>query len=113
LFHHQVLEPALQGSLRAPEEGASVTELIRSDAPRRSAMAALALGGLIIGILWFSILTVIIALQDLSGLSDSQTDSYMALFMGMGVLLLAFAIDIYRKEFMPDALRPKIRGTNI
>src|SRR5256885_1736247 len=97
LLHHQVLEPALQGSQRAPEEGSSVTELIRSDAPRRSAMAALALGGLIIGILWFSILTVIIALQDLSGISDSQTDSYMALFMGMVFLLLAFAIDIYRE----------------
>src|SRR3989442_938361 len=113
LLHHQALEPALQGSQRAPEEGASVTELIRSDAPRRSAMAALALGGLIIGILWFSILTVIIALQDLSGISDSQTDSYMALFMGMVFLLLAFAIDIYRKEFMPDELIHKIRRPKI
>ena len=90
-----------------------MTELIRSDAPRRSAMAALALGGLIIGTLWFSILTVIIALQDLSGISDSQTDSYMALFMGMVFLLLAFAIDIYRKEFMPDELIHKIRRPKI
>ncbi|HVG36431.1 MAG TPA: hypothetical protein VNA10_01730 [Thermoplasmata archaeon] len=90
-----------------------MTELIRSDAPRRSAMAALALGGLIIGVLWFSILTVIIALQDLSGISDSQTDSYMALFMGMVFLLLAFAIDIYRKEFMPDELIHKIRRPKI
>ena len=76
-------------------------------------MAALALGGLIIGILWFSILTVIIALQDLSGISDSQTDSYMALFMGMVFLLLAFAIDIYRKEFMPDEMIHKIRRPKI
>jgi hypothetical protein len=90
-----------------------VTELIRSDAPRRSAMAALALGGLIIGVLWFSILSVIIALQDLSGISDSQTDSFMALFMGMVFLLLAFAIDIYRKEFMPDELIHKIRRPKI
>ena len=90
-----------------------MTELIRSDAPRRSSMAALALGGLIIGILWFSILTVIIALQDLSGISDSQTDPYMALFMGMVFLLLAFAIDIYRKEFMPDELIHKIRRPKI
>src|SRR3989442_861589 len=73
LLPDQVLEPALQGSLRAPEEGASVTELIRSDAPRRSAMAALALGGLIIGVLWFSILTVIIPLPDLSGCPDRPT----------------------------------------
>jgi hypothetical protein len=76
-------------------------------------MAALALGGLIIGVLWFSILTVIIAFQDLSGITDSQTDSYMALFMGMVFLLLAFAIDIYRKEFMPDELIHKIRRPKI
>src|SRR5437899_13056353 len=81
LLHHQVLERALQGSSRAREEGASVTELIRSDAPRRSSMAALAIGGLIAGILWFSILTVVVALQDLSGISDAQTDSYMALVL--------------------------------
>src|SRR5438128_1705666 len=61
----------------------------------------------------FIILTVIIALQDLSGISDSQTDSYMALFMGMVFLLLAFAIDIYRKEFMPDELIHKIRRPKI
>ncbi len=67
-----------------------MTDLIRTDAPKRSSMAALAIGGLIVGVLWFSILTVIVALQDLSGISDTQTDSYMALFMGMVFLLLAF-----------------------
>jgi len=90
-----------------------VTELIRSDAPRRSSMAALAIGGLIVGILWFSILTVVVALQDLSGISDAQTDSYMALFMGMVFLLLAAAIDIYRREFMPDEMIHKIRRPKI
>src|SRR5436309_3569419 len=65
------------------------------------------------GILWFSILTVIVALQDLSGISDTQTDSYMALFMGMVFLLLAAAIDIYRREFMPDEMIHKIRRPKI
>jgi len=90
-----------------------VTELIRSDAPRRSSMAALAIGGLIVGILWFSILTVVVALQDLAGISDTQTDSYMALFMGMVFLLLTAAIDIYRREFMPDEMIHKIRRPKI
>jgi threonine/homoserine/homoserine lactone efflux protein len=90
-----------------------MTELIRSDAPGRSSMAALAIGGLIVGILWFTILTVVLAIQDLSGFADSQTDSYMALFMGMVFLLLAVAIDIYRKEFMPDELIHKIRRPKI
>ena len=90
-----------------------MTELIRSDAPRRSSMAALAIGGLIVGILWFSILTVVVALQDLAGISDTQTDSYMALFMGMVFLLLTAAIDIYRREFMPDEMIHKIRRPKI
>ncbi|TLZ68275.1 MAG: hypothetical protein E6K06_06060 [Methanobacteriota archaeon] len=90
-----------------------MTELIRSDAPRRSSMGALAIGGLIIGIIWFSILTVILAIQDLNGFADSQTDSYMAVFMGMVFLLLAVAIDVYRKEFMPDELIHKIRRPKI
>jgi len=58
-------------------------------------------GGLIIGILWFSILTVIIALQDLSG-SRTARPTRTWRFHGDGLLLLAFAIDIYRKEFMPE-----------
>lgn len=90
-----------------------MTELIRVDAPRRSAMAALALGGLIVGIVWFSLLTVVIALQVLAGIEDAAADTYMALFMGMVFLLLAVAIDVYRKEFMPDELIHKIRRPKI
>jgi threonine/homoserine/homoserine lactone efflux protein len=90
-----------------------VTELIRADAPRRSAMASLALAGLIVGIVWFSVLTVVIALQVLSGVEDAQADSYMAIFMGMVFLLLAAALDVYRKEFMPDELIHKIRRPKI
>jgi len=90
-----------------------MTELIRSDAPRRSSMAALAIGGLIVGVVWFSILTILVAVEVLSGITDAQADSYMALFLGMVFLLLAVAIDIYRKEFMPDELIHKIRRPKI
>jgi hypothetical protein len=90
-----------------------MTELIRGDAPRRSSMAALAIGGLVIGVVWFSILTVVVAWQDLYGISDAQTDSYMAIFLGMVFLLLAAALDIYRKEFMPDELIHKVRRPKI
>jgi threonine/homoserine/homoserine lactone efflux protein len=90
-----------------------MTELIRVDAPRRSAMASIALSGLIVGILWFSALTVVIAIQVLSGVQDPQADSYMAIFMGMVFLLLAVALDVYRKEFMPDELIHKIRRPKI
>jgi hypothetical protein len=90
-----------------------MTELIRSDAPRRSSMAALAIGGLVVGMVWFSILTIVLAVEDLQGISDAQTDSFMAVFMGMVFLLLAVALDIYRKEFMPDELIHKIRRPKI
>ncbi len=90
-----------------------MTELIRSDAPRRSAMASLALGGLVVGVVWFSVLTVVIALQVLGGNEDGQADSYMAVFLGMVFLLLAVAFDIYRREFMPDELIHKIRRPKI
>ena len=90
-----------------------MTELLRSDAPRRSSMAALAIGGLIVGVVWFSLLTVVLGLQVGAGISDAQTDSYMAIFMGMVFLLLAAAVDIYRREFMPDELIHKIRRPKI
>jgi threonine/homoserine/homoserine lactone efflux protein len=90
-----------------------VTELIRADAPQRSAMGSLALAGLLVGIVWFSVLTVVIATQVLGGIEDAQADSYMAIFMGMVFLLLAAALDVYRKEFMPDELIHKIRRPKI
>ena len=90
-----------------------MTELIRTDAPRRSTMAALAIGGLIVGVIWFSILTIVIALQVLSGVTDAQSDAMMSIFMGMVFVLLAVAVDIYRREFMPDDLIHKIRRPKI
>ena len=76
-------------------------------------MASLALAGLIVGVIWFSLLTVLIAVQVLSGIEDAQADTYMALFMGMVFVLLAVAVDVYRKEFMPDELIHKIRRPKI
>ena len=90
-----------------------MTELIRVDAPRRSAMASLAMAGLVVGVIWFSLLTVLIASQVLSGVEDAQADTYMSLFMGMVFVLLAVAVDVYRKEFMPDELIHKVRRPKI
>jgi hypothetical protein len=90
-----------------------VTELIRTDAPRRSSMAAVALGGVVIGIVIFSVLTGLIAYEALIGIYPPESDLYMGLFMGMLFLLGAVAVDIYRKEFMPDELIHKIRRPKI
>ncbi len=90
-----------------------MTTLIRSDAPRRSAMAALAIGGLVIGSLWFSALVIFISLQVLNGNYPNDADSYTALFLGMVFLCTAVAVDIYRREFMPDELIHKIRRPKI
>src|SRR5439155_1115539 len=99
-----VLESTLQGPSGTRSKAIAMTEIIRTDAQRRSAIASLALGGLVVGVVWFSILSVIIALQVLSGFEDGQADTYMAVFLGMVFLLLTVALDIYRKEFMPDEL---------
>jgi len=76
-------------------------------------MASLAMAGLVVGVIWFSLLTVLIAVQVLSGVVDAEADVYMALFMGMVFVLLAVAIDVYRKEFMPDELIHKVRRPKI
>ncbi len=90
-----------------------MTTLIRSDAPRRSAMAAVAIAGLVVGTLWFSALVIFMALQVLNGNYPNDADSYTALFLGMIFVCSAVAIDIYRREFMPDELIHKIRRPKI
>ncbi len=86
-----------------------MTTLIRSDAPRRSAMAAVAIAGLVIGALWFSALVIFISLQVLNGNYPPDADPYTALFLGMVFVCGAIALDVYRREFMPDELIHKIR----
>ena len=90
-----------------------MTTLIRSDAPRRSAMAAIAIGGLVVGALWFSALTVFLALQAAGGTYPNAINVYTALFLGMVFLCATAAVDIYRREFMPDELIHKIRRPKI
>lgn len=90
-----------------------MTEIIRADAPRRSSIAGLVIGGLVIGILWFMGLTIIIALEVNRGIRDPNANLFMGIFMGMVFVLLAVALDVYRKEFMPDELIHKIRRPKI
>ncbi len=72
-------------------------------------MAAVAIAGLVIGSLWFSALVVFLSLGVLGGYYPNEVDSYVALFLGMVFICAAVAIDLYRKEFMPDELIHKIR----
>ncbi len=72
-------------------------------------MAAVAIGGLVIGSLWFSALVVFLSLQVLGGNYPNDANIYVALFMGMIFICATVAVDIYRKEFMPDELIHKIR----
>ncbi len=72
-------------------------------------MAAIAIIGLVIGSLWFSALVIFLSLQVLSGNYPNDANIYTALFMGMVFVCATVAIDIYRREFMPDELIHKIR----
>lgn len=90
-----------------------MTEIIRADAPRRSTMAALAIGGLVVGILWFTALTIVVAQQVMSGIVDPNANAAMGVFLGMIFILFAVALDVYRKEYMPDELIHKIRRPKV
>ena len=90
-----------------------MTEIIRADAPRRSTMAALAIGGLVVGILWFTALTLVVAQQVMSGIVDANANAAMGVFLGMIFILFAVALDVYRKEYMPDELIHKIRRPKV
>lgn len=80
-------------------------------------MAALAIGGLVIGVIWFTALVVVIALQVIdqtqTGPYAADADLYMGLFSGMVFVLGGVALDVYRKEFMPDELIHKVRRPKI
>ena len=76
-------------------------------------MAAMAIAGLVIGALWFSALVVFLSLQVLGGNYPNDADSYMALFLGMVFVCATVAVDLYRKEFMPDELIHKSRRPKI
>ncbi len=72
-------------------------------------MAAVAIAGLVIGALWFSALVVFLSLPALGGIYPNDANIYVSLSMGMIFICAAVAIDIYRREFMPDELIHKIR----
>ena len=74
-----------------------MTDVIRSDSPRRSPMGALAVAGLVIGILWFTALTILLAIKVANGFGDNETDIYMAIFLGMVFVLLGVVVDVYRR----------------
>jgi len=80
-------------------------------------MAAVAIAGLVFGALFFTVLVVVIALQVIAeaqaGPYDPQADFWVAIFSGMVFILGGVALDIYRKEFMPDELIHKVRRPKI
>ncbi len=83
-----------------------MTELIRSDAPRTSLGALLAMAGLAVGTLFFTALSFL-------GIAFAWPQAVVALWFGVVFLLLAVFFEVYRREFLPDELihkkrRPKV-----
>lgn len=83
-----------------------MTELIRSDAPRRSLGGLLAMAGLGVGTLFFTALSFV-------GIVFAWPQAVVAFWFGIVFLLLAVFFDVYRREFVPDELihkqrRPKV-----
>ncbi len=83
-----------------------MTDLIRSDAPRRSLGGLLAMAGLAVGTLFFTVLSFL-------GIAFAWPQAVVAFWFGIVFLLLAVFFDVYRREFVPDELihkqrRPKV-----
>ena len=90
-----------------------MTDIIRSEAPRRSLGALLAMAGLAAGGLLFTVLGlmgILFAWPQTNYVNPAATVTF---WFGMVFLIMAVFFDVYRREFVPDELihkkrRPKI-----
>ncbi|TLZ69829.1 MAG: hypothetical protein E6K10_09825 [Methanobacteriota archaeon] len=90
-----------------------MTDIIRSEAPRRSLGALLAMAGLAAGALLFTILGFMGIAFEWPQTNYINPMATVTFWFGMVFLLLAVFLDVYRREFVPDELihkkrRPKI-----
>ena len=79
-----------------------MTELIRSDAPRRSLGGLLTMAGLAIGTLFFTVLSFL-------GIAFAWNQAVVAFWFGVVFLLLAVFFDVYRRGVVPHGPIPKQR----
>jgi len=99
-----------------------VTDIIRSDTPRRSLGAILVMMGLAIGAIFFTVLALLGVLLNLYSPThiemfgttiEIKPQAIISFWFGAAFLLLTVFFDVYRREFVPDELihkkrRPKI-----
>ena len=99
-----------------------MTDIIRSDTPRRSLGAILVMMGLAIGAIFFTVLALLGVLLNLYSPTHIETfgttieirpQAIISFWFGAAFLLLTVFFDVYRREFVPDELihkkrRPKI-----
>lgn len=87
-----------------------MTDIIRTDAPRMSTTAILAMAGLGLGTVVFAVLATLAILY---AWPAYQHVDWSSVWMGMVFVLLAIFLDVYRRDFLADELihkkrRPKI-----
>lgn len=90
-----------------------MTDLMRSDAPRRPLGGLVAMAGLAAGSLFFTALSILGILFDWPQTDWGNPFATVTFWFGMVFLLLAVLFEVYRREFVPDELihkkrRPKI-----
>jgi hypothetical protein len=90
-----------------------VTDIIRSESPRRPLGALLAMAGLAVGAILFTVLGFMGVLFAWPQANYGDPTATVTFWFGMVFLLLAVLLDVYRREFVPDELihkkrRPKI-----
>ena len=81
-----------------------MTDIIRSEAPRRSLGALLAMAGLAAGALLFTILGFMGIAFEWPQTNYINPMATVTFWFGMVFLLLAVFLEVYRREFVPDEL---------
>ena len=90
-----------------------MTDIIRSEAPRRPLGGLLAMAGLAVGAILFTVLGFMGVLFAWPQTNYANPMATVTFWFGMVFLLLTVLLDVYRREFVPDELvhkkrRPKI-----
>jgi len=90
-----------------------MTDIIRSEAPRRPLGGLLAMAGLAVGAILFTVLSFLGVVFAWPQTNYGNPAATVTFWFGMVFLLLAVFLDVYRREFVPDELTHKKRRPKI
>jgi len=83
-----------------------MTDIIRTDSPPQSTAGVIAMAGLGLGMVLFSVLAIL-------GVIYAWDDLWVSVWFAMIFILLGVFLDVYRRQFVPDELIHKKRRSKV